>query len=248
MAIIRAVRGEGGEREARVLRWRSSVGVTGGTSRHLSTPKRLALAARLLPRPSRRSWGPDPAATHLSAFAEVMGPLPLHASVDSPTPRRQAAASVQGSEAPRAGGGLSAAAGCGEHTVPWSPAGTATGGRRDYRNRGGPAVSRLIKAAVRPLPSASWDPACASSGRCGRPAGAARRLSAWRLDRELGDVRPSEAIVRCQLVGRPLLGDCDSRPDFAGPPIRGKHDHGVRRQRAAPSLGAGSIADCCFAS
>src|SRR4030081_1581666 len=61
------------------------------TSRHLSTPKRLARGARLLPRPSRRSWRPDPAATHVSAFSEVMGPLPVHASVDSPKPRRQAA-------------------------------------------------------------------------------------------------------------------------------------------------------------
>ena len=60
-----------------------SVDVTGGTSRHLSTPKRLARVARLLPRPSRRSWRPDPAATHLSAFSEVMGPLPVHASVFS---------------------------------------------------------------------------------------------------------------------------------------------------------------------
>ena len=29
------------------------------TSRHLSTPKRLARVARLLPRPSRRSWRPE---------------------------------------------------------------------------------------------------------------------------------------------------------------------------------------------
>ena len=68
-----------------------SVDVTGGTSRHLSTPKRLARVARLLPRPSRRSWRPDPAATHVSALSEVLGPLPVHASVDSPKPRRQAA-------------------------------------------------------------------------------------------------------------------------------------------------------------
>ena len=42
----------------------------------------------------------------------------------------------RGGAAPRAGGRLSAAAGCGEHTVRWSPAVTASGGRRDYRNRG----------------------------------------------------------------------------------------------------------------
>ena len=55
-----------------------------------------------------------------------MRPLPVHASVDSPKPRRQAAASVQGSAAPRARGRLSAAAGCGEHTVRWSPTVTTT--------------------------------------------------------------------------------------------------------------------------
>ena len=52
------------------------------------------------PRPSRPSPAPtlaapletgDPAATHLSAFSEVLGPLPVHASVDSPKPCRQAA-------------------------------------------------------------------------------------------------------------------------------------------------------------
>jgi len=47
----------------------------------------------VLPRPSRRSWRPDPAATHLSAFSEVMGPLLVHPSADSPKPRRQTALS-----------------------------------------------------------------------------------------------------------------------------------------------------------
>ena len=87
------------------------------------------------PRPSRPSPAPtlaaqletgDPAATHLSAFSEVMGPLPVHASVDSPKPRRQAAAPVQGGATPRIRGRLSAAAGCGEHTVRWSPTVTTT--------------------------------------------------------------------------------------------------------------------------
>ena len=114
------------------------------TSRHLTTPKRLARVARPLPRPSRRSWRPDPAATHLSAFSEVMRPLTVHAF--SPKPRRQAAAPVQASAAPRAGGRLSAAAGCGEHTVPWSPTATTTQ-RRDYRNRG-----EAIAPAARPRP------------------------------------------------------------------------------------------------
>jgi hypothetical protein len=45
------------------------------TSRHLGAPKRLARVARLLARPSRRSWRRDPAATHLSPFSEVGGPF-----------------------------------------------------------------------------------------------------------------------------------------------------------------------------
>jgi hypothetical protein len=36
------------------------------------------------PRRERRSWGPGPAATHLSAFSEVMGPLPVHVSEATP--------------------------------------------------------------------------------------------------------------------------------------------------------------------
>lgn len=50
-----------------------------------------AVTSPTSPRPSRRRWRPDPAATHLCAFSEVLGPLPVHASVDSPKPRRQAA-------------------------------------------------------------------------------------------------------------------------------------------------------------
>jgi hypothetical protein len=65
------------------------------------SPKRLARVARLLPRPSRRSWRPDPAATHLSAFSEVMGPPLVHpfCGFSEATPPDRAA-SVQGS-APR---------------------------------------------------------------------------------------------------------------------------------------------------
>ena len=76
-----------------------------------------------------------------------MGPLPVHASVDSPKPRRQAAAPVQGSATPRAGGRLSAAAGCGEHTVRWSPAVTTNAGDATIatvalRNRARPRLRR----------------------------------------------------------------------------------------------------------
>jgi hypothetical protein len=68
------------------------VDLTSGTSRHLSTPKRLArvarpaptLAAQLAPR-SRRDA--------LSAFSKVMGPLLVHPSADSPKPRRHTALS-----------------------------------------------------------------------------------------------------------------------------------------------------------
>ena len=42
--------------------------------------------------------------------------------------------------------------------------------RRGFRNRGEPAVSCPMKAAARRLRSASRDSACASSGRCTRPA------------------------------------------------------------------------------
>ena len=86
-------------------------------------------------RPSRPSPAPtlaaqlepgDPAATHLSPFSEVLGPLPVHASVDSPKPRRQAALRPFSEVRPRAGGRLSAAAGCGEHTATWSPTVTTT--------------------------------------------------------------------------------------------------------------------------
>jgi hypothetical protein len=69
------------------------------------------------PRPSRRSCRPDPASTHLSAFSEVMGPF----RSTFPKPRRQAASPLQGSATPRIRGRLSGAAGCGQHTVRWSP-------------------------------------------------------------------------------------------------------------------------------
>ena len=103
------------------------------TSRHLRTPNRLARIARLLPRPSRRSWRREiPPRRTSPRSLKYWGRF----RSTFPKPRRQAAARVRGSATPRAGGRLSAAAGCGEHTVRWSPAVTATGGRRDYRNRG----------------------------------------------------------------------------------------------------------------
>jgi len=59
---------------------------------------------------------------------------------------------------------------CRAHSLS-SAAGSRPRGRCGYCNRGEPGVSRPIKAAVRRLPSASRDLACASSGRCSRPAG-----------------------------------------------------------------------------
>ena len=61
----------------RVLRRAGLGDVKARTSRHLSAPKRVADVAAS-PRPSRRSWRPDPAATNLSVFSEVTGPLPVH--------------------------------------------------------------------------------------------------------------------------------------------------------------------------
>jgi len=80
-----------------------------------------ARVARLLSRPSRRCRRPDPAARHLSAFPEVMGPLPVHVSAATPAGRY----ARSGKRAPRDGGRLSAAACCGEPTIPGSPGVTA---------------------------------------------------------------------------------------------------------------------------
>ena len=100
-----------------------SVEVTGGTSRHPSTPKRLARVARLLPRPSRRSWRPETPPRRTSPRS-----LKYWGRFRStfPKPRRQAATPVRGAATPRIRGRLSAAAGCREHTVRWSPAATTT--------------------------------------------------------------------------------------------------------------------------
>ena len=84
-----------------------------------------------------------------------MGALPVHASVDSPKPRRQAAACVQGSAAPGAGGRLSGAAGCGEHTVRWSPAVTTTQSTR---------LSEPWQRHSEPGPAASAEPVVAPPG------------------------------------------------------------------------------------
>ena len=51
-----------------------------------SAPRKSPLSGS---RPSRRSRRPDPAATHLSTLSEVMEPLLVHPSADSPKPRRQ---------------------------------------------------------------------------------------------------------------------------------------------------------------
>ena len=83
-----------------------------------------------------------------------MGPLPVHASVDSPKPRRQAAAPVQRSQAPRAGGRLSAAAGCGEAHSSVVADSHDQRSRRDYRNRG-----KGIASPDQPRePKQSWRP------------------------------------------------------------------------------------------
>ena len=147
-----------GEREPRVLRWRSSVDVTGAD---VQAPQYAET-----PRPSRPSPAPtlaaqlatgDPAATHLSAFSEVLGPLPVHASVDSPKPRRQAAAPVRGGATPRARGRLSAAAGCGEHTARWSPTVTTTQSTRLsepwQRHSEARAAARAEAVAARSVPA-----------------------------------------------------------------------------------------------
>ena len=102
-----------------------SVEVTGGTSR----PSVRRNASPESPSPAPTLTAQLETGSRRDAplrVLEVIGPLPVHAPVDSPKPRRQAAASVQGSATPRTGGRLSAAAGCGEHTVRWSPAVTTT--------------------------------------------------------------------------------------------------------------------------
>ena len=160
---------------------RSSVDVPGGTSRHLSTPKRPARVAPLLPRPSRRSWRPDPAATHLSAFSEVMEPLLVHPSADSPKPRRQTSprpfsearpASRRSSLSSRRLWGAHSSVVANSHDQRSRP---------DCRNRGKPIT--LVRAPGSSLSSnapvsASENPASTGSstrGKGGPPRGTVRR-------------------------------------------------------------------------
>ena len=202
-----------------------SVDVKARTSRHLSTPKRLARVARLLPRPSRRSWRPDPAATHLSAFSEVLGPLPVHASVDSPNPRRQAALRPF-SEVRR----REPAVVCQQPPVVGS---TQLGGhrqsrprsRRDYRNRGEPAARRLT--------SASRGLARASSGLCSRPRRAARQLSAWRTSSPTPCESSSAAASRRSACAS--SGQCSRPPRAARQLSAWRSDRPALRRRTAPT-------------
>ena len=110
------------EREPRVLPWRR---LCGCHRRDVQAPQYAET-----PRPSRPSPAPTLAAQLETGsrrdarlrVLEVMGPLPVHASVDSPKPRRQAALRPFSEVRRRgAGGRLSAAAGCGEHAASWSP-------------------------------------------------------------------------------------------------------------------------------
>ena len=59
------------------------------------------------------------------------------------------------------------------------------------RSRGEPPARCPTKAAARRPTSASRRSACASSGRCSRPPGAARQLSAWHCASGLGSVSDS---------------------------------------------------------
>ena len=61
-----------------------------------------------------------------------------------------------------------------------------------------------MRAAARRLPGTSCGPACASSGRCSRPADPARLLSAWQRDpsaRAGGAALCRRAQVRCRRAG-----------------------------------------------
>ena len=120
--MIRAMSGAGRQARAscdRVLRWRKALWKSQAqTSRHLSPPKRLARVARLLPRRSRRSWRPEIPPRRTSPRSPKRRGH-FRSTFSEATPAGRFAAT--GSAAPRAGGRLSAAAGCAEHTVQWSP-------------------------------------------------------------------------------------------------------------------------------
>jgi hypothetical protein len=55
---------------------------------------------------------------------------------------------------------------------------------------------------------------------------------------QVGGATSAKAIVRRRDRGRLPLGDCDSRPEFAGPSIPSKHDHVVRRYGRLLRVGA----------
>ena len=233
-----------------------SVDVTGGTSRHLSTPKRLARVARLLPRPSRRSWRPDPAATHVSAFSEVMGPLPVHASVDSPKPRRQAALRPF-SEVRR----REPAVVCQQPPVVGS---TQLGGhrqsrprsRRDYRNRGkgiAPSLATSLSPrrrsaratrGTRTTKAVARDPDPNALLAETRARTVARRIGALRMqrDRVARRLRPPRGHPR-RTVG---IGRKQKQPQFARSSASSKQRRGDAYARSGRHAGRVRVRDCRF--
>jgi hypothetical protein len=179
------------------------------------------------PRPSRPSPAPTLAAQLETGsrrdaplrVLEVMGPLPVHASVDSPKPRRQAAASVQGNAAPRAGGRLSAAAGCGEHSSVIADSHDQRS-RRDYRNRG-QAITRphrVVRVLAVGSDRAALDPhdrfwAIAAARSTGLPAvwtPVVRRHEVGNHDRSAALRLPRRGALR--YVRRFRSAACGSRP------------------------------------
>jgi len=185
------------------------VDLTSGTSRHLSTPKRLARVARLRPRPSRRSWRPDPAATHLSAFSEVMGPLLVHPSADSPKSRRHTAlrpfrearpVSRRSSLSSRRlwGAHSSVVANSHDHAVDLTVGIVANqeSHARSKQQRDDPRQLRLVRLAHCP-----GDPVV--------PSGAARLLSAWQRRSEARAAARAEAVVARSVPARLHVRDRD---------------------------------------
>jgi hypothetical protein len=94
------------------------------------------------PRRERRGWGPDPAATHPSAFSEVIGPVPVHVSEATPAGRYGPFREARRCES---------AVACQQPSVVSSPQlrdrrGSRPRSRRDCRNRGRP-VSTLERVS-----------------------------------------------------------------------------------------------------
>ena len=159
------------------------------------------------PRPSRPSPAPtlaaqletgDPAATHLSAFSEVMGPLPVHASVF----RSHAGRPLRPFREARR---REPAVVCQQPPVVGS---TQFGGRRRSRPRGSARLSEPWQTSS-PVPYKSSSAACdVSLARFGlrllramQPSAARKRqLSAWHRTRPLGDRWPDE----CDRESRPI--------------------------------------------